>query len=105
MPFIYKPKAKRRNNDSPERQSRQEIYNTLRWRELRAYKLALTPFCQLCDAEGKITMATQVHHKDSPFNYIDENERVSKAYDLYNLESICAECHGRLHQREGRTKG
>jgi hypothetical protein len=37
----------------------------------------------------------QVHHKISPF--INGEINWELAYDDSNLETICGECHGRLH--------
>jgi len=55
------------------------------WRELRAAKLRADPLCVECYAQGIVTPATHVDHRDGD----DGND----AWD--NLQSLCAPCHSR----------
>lgn len=53
------------------------------WRDLRAYVLAESPLCEICDARGLTIRATDVDHADNdPSNN-----------SLANLVSLCHECH------------
>lgn len=54
------------------------------------------PLCEVCLQKGKITPATQIHHIDSFMKY-EGNERLEKAYDFDNLQSLCQECHNAEH--------
>lgn len=94
MPTLNK--AKRQNNNSTKRKERQEVYNTSKWRKLRESKLLEHPLCEVCLAKGIITPAIDVHHIDSFMNY-EGLKRLEKAYNYNNLQSICKECHTKLH--------
>lgn len=54
------------------------------------------PLCEVCLLAGKVTPAVDIHHIDSFMNY-EGLTRINKAYDPTNLQSICKECHQRLH--------
>jgi 5-methylcytosine-specific restriction protein A len=66
------------------------FYDSEPWRSLRREKLTLCPLCEICKAEGRITVATEVHHKYERRDY-PELELV-----LGNLQSLCKPCHSRL---------
>lgn len=102
MPYLQKPnKPKSRTFN---REDRQKIYQSAKWKKLRTAKLMADPLCQYCLAKGIITPATQVHHLDSFLNY-SGIMRLDKAYDFNNLQSLCEECHGLIHKEYGRTHG
>lgn len=96
MPTIYKPKRQRMYN-SANRKDRQRIYQTERWRQLRASKLATNPLCELCEENGIITPAEDVHHKVSFMTTNDKAKRIRLAYDRANLECLCRACHQYRH--------
>ena len=67
------------------------FYHSNQWREVRKHKLLLTPLCEVCTMDGRVTPAQMVHHKielRSPNGW-------EKRLDLDNLESICYECHNK----------
>jgi 5-methylcytosine-specific restriction protein A len=74
------------------REQRQKIYNSTRWQKLRAEKLMQQPVCEICNEN----LAEHVHHKDSFMNYV-QDLRVNVAFDSNNLQSVCAQCHSKLH--------
>ena len=76
------------------REERQKIYNNTRWVKLRKEKLMQNPICEVCNKQ----LADHVHHIDSFMNYVG-NERINVAYDSNNLQSVCRECHNKLHQK------
>ncbi len=97
MPTIYKPKKRREYNDyTKKREKRQNIYNTTTWREMRLAKLMRSPLCEICELEGKTTLAEDVHHALS-FLDVPEDEMLRVAYDADNLISVCRKCHNRCH--------
>lgn len=99
MPYLKRSRKEpvRRVN----REDRQKIYQSKRWKELRLAKLRDQPLCEICLSKGKVTPAIDIHHKDSFLNY-EGLQRVNKAYDYDNLLSVCKECHSWLH-RNGTT--
>lgn len=66
-----------------------EMYNSPKWRKLRAEKLRQCPECEICGAP-----ATEVHHIRA------HNGDWTLFLDYYNLMSICHECHLKQTQRE-----
>ena len=59
-----------------------DLINTQRWRKVRAAVLEDHPWCEDCEAQGKVALATEVHHM---------------AYDRDNLVALCAACHKGRH--------
>lgn len=94
MPTIYKPK---RQNNSPKRKERMQIYNTARWRELRESKLRNNPLCEKCLEEGRTTPADDIHHIQSFMSSDDPIIRKALAFDSNNLMSLCDWCHQKVH--------
>jgi hypothetical protein len=61
------------------------IYNTARWKRLRAAKLASNPTCQACPP-WRVRRASHVDHRQA----------ISAGGDPWapsNLQSLCAACH------------
>ncbi len=98
MPTINKPKKKREYSKDPEstRKKRQSVYNTTTWRKMREAKLMRNPLCEICQLEGRITLAEHIHHLSSFMEY-DDNEMINIAFDSENLCSVCRRCHNRCH--------
>ncbi|EAF2356468.1 TPA: HNH endonuclease [Listeria monocytogenes] len=65
-----------------------QLYSSKRWRIVRLQVLKRDLFlCQRCkQQEGNI-----VHH------IIPLRADLTKAYELSNLETVCASCHSQLH--------
>ena len=57
-----------------------KVYNTQRWRDLRALKLARSPLCEVCLNAGRTKAAEHVDHIDSFTKYTGD-ARTCKAYD------------------------
>lgn len=77
------------------------LYNSLimtrRWRKIRAQKMADNPLCEMCEKEGRITSATEVHHKIPVESTQDPARAEMLAYSLDNLMSLCRDCHHKIH--------
>jgi len=98
MPTINKPKPK----PSHRRKERQKLYQLKQWRSLSEYYRMMHPLCEICEGQGKTTVAQHVHHVNSPFDYgLSEVERLARLLDPENLIAVCADCHNALH---GNTK-
>lgn len=101
MPYINKPPKKAKStqhNQTDMRKLRQDAYNQTAWRKLRETYLKRNPLCEECIQKGKVTPASSVHHKKSPFSKGEVNQ--SLFLDYNNLESICHECHAEIHNKE-----
>lgn len=86
------------------RKERQSIYNTKRWKDLRAYMVQTYPLCQDCLKEGRLTPTEEIHHLKSPFaKGLTLEEKEKRAYDVDNLVALCKECHIKRHHKDELT--
>ncbi|NOG69793.1 HNH endonuclease [Roseicella sp. DB1501] len=67
-----------------------------RWTRVRNAYLAAQPLCQVCEASGRVTVATEVHHR------VEIRDAPERRLDASNLVSTCHACHMAEH---GRRKG
>ena len=98
MPTINLPQKKikeKQHNPTDNRKLRMEAYNNTQWKKLRLNYLKNNPLCECCLQDGKVTPATDVHHKKSPFKNGTINYQHLLDYD--NLMSLCKNCHGNIH--------
>lgn len=101
MPTIKKlPKKQKttQHSNTDRRKMRFEAYNTTAWKKLRLAYMKEHPLCEECLNNGKVKAADSIHHKQSPF--IGNTVNWALFLDRDNLESICAECHARVHAEE-----
>lgn len=101
MPTINKPKKKYQTHKSQHDAERRKIYNTERWRRLRAWKFANNPLCEKCLEKGKTTPAEDIHHIVSFMSTDDPFRRLEIAYNYNNLMSLCKVCHQLIHNFHG----
>ena len=74
------------------------MYNTVRWRKLRSWKLTRDPLCRYCLEVGRVTAADTVDH-------VRAHRGEERAFwDADNLQSLCATCHNAIAQQRD-TKG
>lgn len=79
-----------------------KLIHTTLWLKLRKDVLTRHPFCQRCEAQGIITIATEVHHirpVEEAISYTDKKQRM---YDIHNLQALCHSCHIKAHMEMGR---
>ena len=102
MPTIklLKNRKPTRRSDTANRQARMKIYQTMQWRKLRAAKLVETPLCEVCLQRGAVVEAVDVHHRVSFMTTEDAVERYRLAYDYDNLQSLCKQCHQKIHNEQ-----
>ncbi len=81
-----------------------KIYNSQRWRDLRAWKMTNDPLCEECDKKGRVTPTEDVHHEVSFMSTDDPVERNRLAYDYENLMSVCKECHAEKHKPNNKKR-
>ena len=101
MPTIYKPRKKTQKNDNYYDAERRRVYNSDRWRRLRAWKFACNPLCEICLKEDKTVPAEDSHHITSFMSTDDPEQRLFLAYDFDNLMSLCKQCHQNIHNKKG----
>ena len=80
----------------------QHLLNSKRWKQLRQWKLEQNPLCELCEREGKVVSAIDVHHKVPVESACTPDEMERLAFDPNNLQALCISCHAKVH-REARS--
>lgn len=65
------------------------LYDTVRWRKMRAAQLIAEPFCRSCAKAGIRRRADDVDH------IIPHRGDKKIFYDASNLQSLCHSCHSR----------
>lgn len=93
-----KKKSQVPRKETDMRKLRQKAYQNKEWRKLREVYMHEHPLCDECLKKGKVTPATDVHHKKSPFKGGEVNYNLLLDYD--NLESVCKDCHGAIHANQ-----
>lgn len=81
----------------------QQLINSTKWLRLRRDVLTRHPLCQRCEAEGKLTAATEVHHVRPVEEAITYSDKRQRMYDPHNLRALCRDCHVRTHAELGRS--
>lgn len=82
-----------------------KLITSPRWSKLRAIKLKQEKgLCEECAKKGIIRSATEVHHIVPILQGHSKMEMELLAYDLKNLECVCADCHIALHEAIGSKK-
>ena len=80
----------------------QHLLNSKRWKQLRQWKLEQNPLCEICEREGKVVSAIDVHHKVPVESARTPDEMERLAFDPNNLQALCINCHAKVH-REARS--
>lgn len=107
MPTINRPKKKSNPvAGNAYAEERRKIYQTKRWARLRAAKFANDPLCEAClqKEPSVIRPAEDVHHIVSFMSTEDPFKRNALAFDYDNLQSLCKECHQKIHNYHGKEK-
>lgn len=80
-----------------------ELINTRRWQHLRRHALEMHPLCVECERAGRITAATEVHHRVPVQQGGNRDEKQRLMYSLSNLMPLCHACHVEIHRHMGRS--
>ena len=80
----------------------QHLLNSKRWKQLREWKLQQNPLCELCEAEGFVRSAIDVHHKTPVESARTPQEMEQLCFNPSNLQALCISCHSKIH-REARS--
>ena len=73
----------------PERKTAYERGYNNKWRKARFHYLQSHPLCVHCDAEGRVTPATDLDH------IIPHKGDMSLFWDSHNWQPLCKSCHSR----------
>jgi len=99
-PLSFKPqgnaKAKRargRHYDADRRRNR-DIYSSAEWTQLSKAFRRQHPLCVICTTQGRDEPAALVDH------IVPISQDKSRAFDVTNLQSLCAKCHNIKTARE-----
>lgn len=72
-----------------------------KWKKIRDTKIKLNPLCECCGEK----LAEEVHHILPLEDYSNDPETMeSLAYDINNLQSLCRECHYKIHRELKRER-
>src|SRR5689334_13909041 len=71
------------------------LYHTAAWQALRLVVLQEEPFCMMCEAEGRMTMNTDVDHIRPHRGDVD------LFWDRANLQGLCHTHHTRKTNADG----
>ena len=74
-----------------------------RWLALRRKKLTAHPLCEVCECEGLVVAASEVHHKRPVESAASQRDQELLMYDYDNLMSVCHKCHVELHKTLGKN--
>lgn len=80
-----------------------KMINTGAWRRLRHETLLHHPLCVRCEAEGRVTAATEVHHTVPVQSGMNAAEKQRLMFSASNLEPLCHDCHVKAHIALGRS--
>ena len=69
------------------------FYRSTAWRKLRAIKISMNPFCELCEKKGIVKAAKEVDH-------IKPIRQGGAPLSLDNLQSLCTPCHAAKSAKE-----
>ena len=94
--------AKLKNHAMAKDKDYNRLIHTARWLRLRRDTLTRHPLCQRCEAEGRLSPATEVHHIRPVEEAVTMAEKTRLMYDPHNLRALCHDCHVRTHTEMGR---
>lgn len=106
MAYINKPRSspkKYKSKSDNKTKSRQKIYQSKTWKDLRHSKIIHDPCCEVCAMMGVVKIGQEVHHLISFMTGATDEEITKLAYDYNNLITVCRHCHNRIHN--GDLKG
>lgn len=84
-----------------------EFYNDMKWRNMRSYIKEKNNYeCQECKRQGKVSLDIYEKNKNDRkkiklvVHHIKElKDYPELALDEDNLETLCVECHNKIHDR------
>lgn len=88
--------AKRKSETNREYNKRRaehhSFYKSKEWQELRLIKLSMTPVCEVCWSNGRLSQHRLIVH-----HIVEIAADWSLRLSLDNLQTVCGSCHNRIH--------
>lgn len=86
--------------------AKNETYNrlihTMKWLQLRKHVLNKHPLCQMCEQDGRVSAATEVHHLIPCETAGTQQEMETLMFDVHNVMALCHRCHVQIHMMIGK---
>ncbi len=79
-----------------------KLIHTTRWLRLRKNVLSKHPLCQMCENEGRVSAATDVHHIVPCETAMTRQEMETLMFDVHNVMALCHRCHVQIHMAIGK---
>ena len=73
------------------------LYGSARWQAMRHARLLAEPYCRLCRADGRLSMASVVDH-------VKPHNGNVNAFWSNELQSLCSRCSNAKTAREARER-
>lgn len=93
-----KSKPKTIVSGNPQSYIKNKLYNSQRWRDLRAIKIQQSPLCEICISEGVVRPTEEIHHITPISTGLTYEDMQVLCYDFGNLQSLCRDCHREIHK-------
>lgn len=78
------------------RERNQRFYQSRKWYELREYKMAINPLCEICAGTGLTVIADEIHHTVN----INTPDGWNQRFKLDTLLSLHKSCHSNQTVKE-----
>jgi 5-methylcytosine-specific restriction protein A len=88
--------------DMAKNETYKKLIHTNRWLKLRKQVLSAHPVCQMCEAEGLLRAATEVHHIVPCETAVSAVEMRALMFDPHNVMAVCHRHHVELHTAMGK---
>ena len=75
----------------------QKLLNSKRWKQLRMWYLQQHPLCELCQQQGYVRSAIDLHHKTPVESAKTRMEMEALCFNPSNLQALCIPCHIKVH--------
>ncbi len=98
IPRLKSSKVRKRNpNRDLDKKTLMKYYNNKKWKALRDEHIRLHPLCQICEMEGQIRPAQEVHHVRPFVTGNNAEERDVLAFCPEELLALCKYHHHECH--------
>lgn len=79
------------------------MIHSSRWTELRRQVLTEHPLCEMCERDGYVAAAREVHHRTPVETAVTRADKERLMFNRGNLMALCHDCHVRIHTEMGRS--
>lgn len=97
MPTINRKQKYEPSVDYDRENQSTKYYNSKQWKQLRNMYIRHHPLCEMCLNRDISRPAQHVHHKKEFLKGSTDEERWKLLLDYDNLQSLCLDCHHKVH--------